>query len=115
MPAREDMRVAARLAQLSFSDDELERVRVELADILTRLDVLHSHIQDSEAGAERALSAEPAAAGPGGPQGAAARSAGLRRDVSGADRLNVPPSYLAPEWRDGFFTVPRLSTHKAEE
>ena len=39
----------------------------------------------------------------------------LRSDVPGPDGLAVPPSYLAPEWRDGFFTVPRLPPHDAAE
>ncbi len=37
------------------------------------------------------------------------RSARLRKDVVAPDALASPPSAFAPEFRQGLFTVPRLS------
>jgi hypothetical protein len=36
----------------------------------------------------------------------------LRADEPGADPLHVPPADLAPAWHAGFFTVPRLPSHR---
>lgn len=98
MPTREEVRAIAHLARLSFSDAELDRMAGDLGDILARAQELRSI----------ASAASPAADG-------AARAdddrAALRDDVPGADPLAMPPSYLAPDWRDGFFAVPRLPAH----
>lgn len=87
--SREDVRRMAELARLRLSDEELERLHGELDTILGHLDAL-SELGDAEA-------AEPAA------------GTRLRDDEPGADPLQRPPSELAPAWRDGFFTVPRLA------
>src|SRR5690606_30737276 len=39
----------------------------------------------------------------------------LRADDVAPDALRVPPSELAPSWRDGFFTVPRLAALDVSE
>lgn len=94
-PAREELDRAADLARLRFTDAELERLARDLDDILKRVDELFQ-LDVADVPAFRHASA------PAGP---------LRPDAAGADELMIPPSYIAPEWRDGFFTVPRLPTH----
>ncbi|HSJ31172.1 MAG TPA: hypothetical protein VK933_07045 [Longimicrobiales bacterium] len=105
MPTREEVRAVARLARLSFTDAELEHMAGDLRDVLALAQEL------------RTIAASPAA---GDADGASATGenadagedvAKLRADVPGADPLAMPPSYLAPDWRDGFFAVPRLPAH----
>lgn len=83
----------AALARLSLRAEEPAQFAGQLATILDHaLELEQTAAQDSPE--ERV---EPPAAAP------------LRDDVVHADALTVPPSALAPSWRDGFFTVPRLS------
>ncbi|HSK19224.1 MAG TPA: Asp-tRNA(Asn)/Glu-tRNA(Gln) amidotransferase subunit GatC [Longimicrobiales bacterium] len=104
MPTREEVRAVARLARLSFSDTELDRMAGDLRDILAQARALRTIAASPAAGADAALAADESAA-------VGENAAALRDDVPGSDPLAVPPSYIAPDWRDGFFAVPRLPTH----
>ena len=99
MSTREDLPRIARLAGLRFTDAELVRLAEELDDILDRVAELDPF----------ADTAVP----PFRHEGDA--DATLREDVPGPDELQTPPSYIAPDWRAGFFTVPRLPTHSERE
>lgn len=89
---REDVRRVAELARLRLSEEELEVFTPQLADILDHIDQL------GELG--------------GGTSAADDRRAPLRDDVVDPDPLAFPPERLAPEWRDGLFIVPRLSSQE---
>ena len=106
MPTREEVRAVARLARLSFSDVELDRMAGDLRDILALAQELSTIAEASTVAGDG-----DAAPATGGNADAGAPRAALREDVPGADPLALPPSYIAPEWRDGFFTVPRLPGH----
>jgi aspartyl/glutamyl-tRNA(Asn/Gln) amidotransferase C subunit len=90
-PTREEVRAMARLARLEFTTDELDRMAADLRGILEHVDALRQAVAAAE-----------------GDDG----QRQLRADVPGADPLSMPPGYSAPEWRDGFFTVPRLPAHR---
>jgi aspartyl-tRNA(Asn)/glutamyl-tRNA(Gln) amidotransferase subunit C len=88
---RDEVRHVARLAELAVREGELDR----LVDQLNR-------IVDYVAQLDRVPGdrmAEPFLPGPG--------SVALRDDVPGPVPLARPPAALAPEFRDGFFLVPR--------
>ncbi len=104
MTVREVRRIAA-LARLRLEPEEAERMAPDMSAILTHMAVLGDADLDS--------------AGPSGPQegGEAARcgsgDAGGANSVPGKrnaepDPLVRPLSRLAPDWRGGFFVVPRL-------
>jgi aspartyl-tRNA(Asn)/glutamyl-tRNA(Gln) amidotransferase subunit C len=93
-----EVRRVAELAGLEVTEDEMARLANELGGLLRRFSSLGGvDTEDTEEteGAE----------GPVGPEGS------LRPDVPGADPLAERPGEGAPEWRDGFFTVPRLASH----
>ncbi|HLU26126.1 MAG TPA: Asp-tRNA(Asn)/Glu-tRNA(Gln) amidotransferase subunit GatC [Longimicrobiales bacterium] len=96
---REQVLQIAALARLELSDSELERLTGQLNRILEHVDEL------AELGS---LEGVPEA-------GAADRTAPLRDEESKPDALVVPPSELAPDWREGFFVVPRLAALDAGE
>lgn len=87
--SREEIRRIAELARLSLSEEELDRLHAELDGILGHLDVLR------ELG-DVAAETDPA------------EGMRLRDDEPGVETLHQAPVELAPEWRNGFFTVPRL-------
>lgn len=103
MSAHEETAAIARLARLSFTGDELDRIAEELQAILTHVDLLRQVDADVPV---RDGHAELRAAG------AAVGHSSLRADEPGADPLHVPPADLAPAWHAGFFTVPRLPSHR---
>ncbi|NIP80864.1 MAG: Asp-tRNA(Asn)/Glu-tRNA(Gln) amidotransferase GatCAB subunit C, partial [Gemmatimonadetes bacterium] len=78
----------AALARLRLTEDEAARLRDELGDILGHIDAL----AEVEAGGDEVV------------QGRLAH----RDDEPDGDPLLRPPAAFAPEWTDGFFTVPRL-------
>ncbi|MFQ5889265.1 MAG: aspartyl/glutamyl-tRNA amidotransferase subunit C [Gemmatimonadota bacterium] len=86
----EHARHVARLARLRLGEEELRRLAAEMETLLTHFAAL----QD--------VGELPR--GPSG-RGLAPR---LRPDVPGPDPLTLPIGELAPDWRDGFFVVPRL-------
>ncbi len=89
---REDVLHIARLAELAVDDAEVETLTAQLDGIVGYVAQLD------------ALPAEPGAAGfhPGPPELA------WRADEVRPQPLAIPPSMLAPEFRGGFFVVPRL-------
>lgn len=105
MPTREEVRAVARLARLSFTDAELEHMTGDLRDMLALAQELRTIAAPPAAGVADAASAA------GENADADYDAVALRPDVPGADPLALPPSYLAPDWRDGFFAVPRLPAH----
>ncbi|NJD09398.1 MAG: Asp-tRNA(Asn)/Glu-tRNA(Gln) amidotransferase subunit GatC [Gemmatimonadetes bacterium] len=90
--ARADLARTARLARLQLSEAEIARLTVELNGILAHVEALLAIDVDMAAQAPLAAPAAPAA----------------RPDEPDADPLSVPVAEQAPEWRSGYFTVPRV-------
>lgn len=89
----------AKLAHLALDEAEIERVAKELSAILAYVEAIRE--LDLDGVAPLAIAAE--------------RSDPLRDDTPDAcDPLLDPPQALAPEWRDGFFLLPRLPALDAE-
>ena len=88
---REDVLHVARLAELAVREEELDR----LVDQMNRL--VEYVAQLDRVPADRM--AESFLPGP--------PSLALREDVPGPVPLARPPAAMAPEFRDGFFLVPR--------
>lgn len=97
MPTREEVLATARLAGLTFTPAEIDRMRVELRGILEHASALR---QLAPAGGLVTPGTLPIEAHP-------SESTPLRPDLPGADPLFIPPSAIAPAWCDGFFTLPR--------
>ena len=113
MPSREEVRAIARLARLTFTPSELDRMRRDLRGILDQIEA----IRQVTARADDAPPASPAEPRPDDsrsrrtplrPDDSHSRRTPMRPDVPGADPVALPPSAFAPEWHDGFFTVPRV-------
>ena len=104
MTAEEVKRVAA-LARLEVSAAEAAALAGQLGEIL---EVIRGSLA-GEGGDDDATNAPLPAADPAA---AAAETAGVRGDEPGADALSAPPGDWAPGWREGFFTVPRLASHR---
>lgn len=85
----DEVRHVARLARLELEEDEVGRLADELGRILDHFDELR----------EAELDDVPGPDGDGG---------GLRPDVPSSDPMAAGPGRAAPDWRDGFFVVPRL-------
>ena len=81
----------AELAELGVRESELRQLVEQMNRIVDYVATL-----DEVPGDPRA---EPFLAGPA--------SVALREDVEAAVPLGRPPSAMAPEFRDGFFLVPR--------
>ena len=86
----------AKLAELAVREDELRRLVEQMSRIVDYVAILDEVRTDSEVEAFRA-----------GPE-----STPLREDVEETVTLARPPSTMAPEFKDGFFLVPR---HEAME
>jgi aspartyl-tRNA(Asn)/glutamyl-tRNA(Gln) amidotransferase subunit C len=88
---RKEVLHVARLAELAVGEEELDRLVDQMnriVDYVARLDLVTAdHIAD------------PFLPGPA--------SVALREDVPGPVPLARPPAAFAPEFRDGFFLVPR--------
>lgn len=82
-------RVAAR-AGLAPAPEDRARYARELGEILSHVRRLPPREGEPDAG-----------------EAAPAPSPDLRPDVPGPDAMSRPPADLAPDWRDGFFVVPR--------
>lgn len=90
--ARADLVRTARLARLQLSEAELTRLTEELNGILEHIERL------------LAIEVDVAAVAPFAPPAAPAG----RTDEPDADTLLEPLAWTAPEWRAGYFTVPRV-------
>lgn len=91
--SREDVLHVARLARLRLDRDEVQRFTVQLNAILDHVEELGA--VGTEGGSVDARVTE--------------WSAPLRDEGAPPDALARPPAALAPDWQDGFFTVPRLA------
>lgn len=92
-----EVRRIAELARLELDDREVERFARDLEEILSHFRELGRLDLEEEEGPEgREL--EPH----------------LRADVPDADPLAHGPGETAPDWRDGFFVVPRLAALDAD-
>lgn len=91
---RDEVRHVALLARLALDEDEAGSLAGELSGILEHVEALQG-----------APVAETGEEGPE-PLELAPR---VRPDAEGPDALVRPPSELAPDWREGFFVLPRLT------
>lgn len=96
---REDVKHVAALARLAMTDDRADQFTSQLNTILGHMDVL-SRVDTKKL--------EPVV-------GVGAESAPLQDDCGPSVKLDAPIEEIAPSVRDGFFLVPRLSTHEAAE
>jgi aspartyl-tRNA(Asn)/glutamyl-tRNA(Gln) amidotransferase subunit C len=88
---RKEVLHVARLAELAVPDNELDRLVEQMNRIVDYVAQLEQVPADRRA--------EPFLPGPS--------SVALRDDVPGAVRLLRTPAEMAPEFREGFFLVPR--------
>lgn len=95
----QDVRHIAALARLEIAPERVETLVAELNGILAHMDVLQ--------GVDMSTMAATASVDSG-----ASTPRTLRADVPGAVALLRDRSDFAPAARDGFFLVPRLSTHE---
>jgi aspartyl-tRNA(Asn)/glutamyl-tRNA(Gln) amidotransferase subunit C len=95
----DDVRHIAMLARLGLSDERALALVAELNTILEHMDAL-SRV-DTEGVAEAV--------------GVGAAGLPLRPDHGPPIPLDAAPESFAPEMREGFFLVPRLSTHEEAE
>jgi aspartyl-tRNA(Asn)/glutamyl-tRNA(Gln) amidotransferase subunit C len=95
----DDVRHIASLARVGVADDRARTLVAELNTILEHMDAL-SRVDTS--------SVEPLAA-------VGVESAPLRGDSGPYVALERPIAAFAPSVRDGFFLVPRLSTHEDDD
>jgi aspartyl-tRNA(Asn)/glutamyl-tRNA(Gln) amidotransferase subunit C len=86
------VREIARLARLALDDDEVRRYTRDLNAILEHVEAIAAVTGPDDA-----------------PERGEAGAAPLRPDEPGADPLQLPAAASAPDWRDGFFVVPRLA------
>jgi aspartyl-tRNA(Asn)/glutamyl-tRNA(Gln) amidotransferase subunit C len=95
----DDVRHVASLARLGLSDARAASLVAELNTILGHMEVL-SKVDTSRL--------EPVV-------GVGAESVPLEKDEGPAIPLSREPTEFAPAMRDGFFLVPRLSTHETAD
>jgi aspartyl-tRNA(Asn)/glutamyl-tRNA(Gln) amidotransferase subunit C len=95
----DDVRHVAMLARLGLSEQRAQELTKDLNTILEHMAVLGGV---STEGVEEM-------------SGMGAAGMRLREDRGPAIPLAEPPDAFAPERRDGFFIVPRLSTHEDTE
>jgi aspartyl-tRNA(Asn)/glutamyl-tRNA(Gln) amidotransferase subunit C len=93
---REDVLHVASLARLALDEASVPRLVNELNGILEHMEVLQKVDTTGVTGAE----------------GVGDAGMPLRTDAGPPYPLAHPREQFAPEMRDGFFLVPRLSTHQ---
>jgi aspartyl-tRNA(Asn)/glutamyl-tRNA(Gln) amidotransferase subunit C len=96
---RTEVEAMAALARLRLEAGEAERLAAQLSSILGHMDEL---MEADIAGMPPFAIAADDVAPP-------------REDVPQTDPLQAPLHQLAPAWRDGFFTVPRLAAHRGPD
>ena len=97
--SREDVRHVAALARLSMSDERASELAAQLNTILGHMEAL-AKVDTSKL--------EPVI-------GVGAGSAPLADDSGPSIQIQRPLDEIAPAMREGFFVVPRLSTHETAE
>ena len=95
----DDVRHIATLARLGLSDERAAMLMHEMNTILGHMDAL---AKVSTSGVQEAV-------------GIGASGLPLRADGGSPIALVRPLHAFAPAMRDGFLTVPRLSTHESSE
>ena len=93
----DDVRHIAAIARLGLDDDRANALAGELNTILAHMDVL---AQVDTSSVDQSVDRE---------------ATQLRPDTGPQIPLEHPRESFAPSMRDGFFLVPRLSTHEAVE
>lgn len=93
---RDDVLHVAALARLALPEERVPALVEQLNEILSHMDVLRK--VDTK--------------GVIGTAGVGDAAAPLRPDTGPKLPLARPLAEIAPEWRDGFFLVPRLATHE---
>jgi aspartyl-tRNA(Asn)/glutamyl-tRNA(Gln) amidotransferase subunit C len=93
--SHDDVRRIAGLARIAVPDAQLDEVARQLSGILGHMDALAA-VSDSSALADSEKNAE---------------GMRLADDKGPSVELERASDTIAPSWRDGFFLVPRLSTH----
>ncbi|MGD2217022.1 MAG: Asp-tRNA(Asn)/Glu-tRNA(Gln) amidotransferase subunit GatC [Gemmatimonadales bacterium] len=88
---REDVSKVAELARLELNDEELDALTRDCRSILEFFEAI------------RDVDVESAT-----PSGALEHPAPTRDDRVEHDRLERPPAETAPDWREGYFVLPRL-------
>jgi aspartyl-tRNA(Asn)/glutamyl-tRNA(Gln) amidotransferase subunit C len=88
----------AKLAKLALNDEELEGLTKDLGSILDHM---------AELGAVDTAALSPM-------RGVSEHPAPYREDVPGADLLRMGIEEFAPDWKQRFFTVPRLAALDAD-
>lgn len=101
---REIRRIAA-LARLRLEPEEAERLARDMSSILDHVAVL-GRAAEPLAGVE-VPGGRGESARPGGEDAREAAAAAPERETA-PDPLAEPLARLAPDWREGFFVVPRL-------
>lgn len=86
------VREVARLARLELAPGEAARLAKEMSSILSHFDALDRLRIETEEGGPRGRELD----------------ARTRADAPGSDPLASGPESLAPDWREGYFVVPRL-------
>lgn len=93
---REEVLRIAELARFKLDDARVDALAAELSSILRHVEVLSTVDTASVQGTE----------------GIGAGGTPLRPDVTAPSSLSAALETLAPGMKDGFFIVPRLSTHE---
>lgn len=93
---KEEVRRIAELARFKLDDARVDALATELSSILRHIEVL-SNVDTA--------AVQPAV-------GIGAGGTPLRPDVSAPSNLSTALETFAPAMKDGFFIVPRLSTHE---
>jgi aspartyl-tRNA(Asn)/glutamyl-tRNA(Gln) amidotransferase subunit C len=96
---RDDVKHVAALARLAMTDERAEQFTAQLNTILGHMEVL-ARVDTNRL--------EPIV-------GVGADSAPLQIDAGPSINLEHPITEIGPNVRDGFFLVPRLSTHETSE
>ena len=101
----QEIRRIAALARLRFEQGEAERMAHDMSTILDHMAVLVG--ADLKPVRTSGLPGREGAARSGGDDAGGEDLAGAHRTAE-PDPLVRSPSRLAPDWREGFFVVPRL-------
>jgi aspartyl-tRNA(Asn)/glutamyl-tRNA(Gln) amidotransferase subunit C len=94
----EEVERIAALARLQLTAEEVQGMSHQLSSILGHMDAL-ARVEVGDAPALAGVTDTPAP---------------VRRDSVGADELARPAAATAPDWREGFFVVPRLAALDAD-